>query len=377
MTPTLELAFDLISRRSVTPEDDGCQQLMMQRLQEQGFDCEPLRFDEVDNFWARRGNSGPLVCFAGHTDVVPTGPERNWQHPPFEPEIDSDGMLCGRGAADMKGSLAAMVVAVENFVRKHPNHQGSIAFLITSDEEGPAKNGTVKVVETLEARNEKIDMCIVGEPSSTDRVGDVVKNGRRGSLGAVLHVHGIQGHVAYPHLARNPVHQAAPALAALAAEHWDEGNEFFPATSFQISNIHSGTGATNVIPGEMEVVFNFRFSTEVTADQLKQRTHDILDRFGLQYDIDWTVNGLPFLTGHGPLVDAARQAIAEVTGYNTELSTAGGTSDGRFIAPTGAQVLELGPCNDTIHKVNERVNAQDLDTLTAMYERMLELLLAS
>ncbi|ASP40116.1 succinyl-diaminopimelate desuccinylase [Bacterioplanes sanyensis] len=376
MTPTLELAFDLIARRSVTPEDDGCQTLMMQRLHTAGFECEPLRFEEVDNFWARRGQDGPLVCFAGHTDVVPTGPERNWQHPPFAPEIDSDGMLCGRGAADMKGSLAAMVVAVENFVSKHPNHRGSIAFLITSDEEGPAKHGTVKVVETLEARNEKIDMCIVGEPSSTNSVGDVVKNGRRGSLGAVLRVHGIQGHVAYPHLARNPVHQAAPALAALADEHWDAGNDFFPATSFQISNIHAGTGATNVIPGELEVVFNFRFSTEVTADELKQRTEAILDRFDLQYDIDWTVNGLPFLTDHGPLVDAARQAIKEITGTDTELSTAGGTSDGRFIAPTGAQVLELGPCNDTIHKVNERVRAEDLDTLTRMYERMLELLLA-
>ncbi|GGY34666.1 succinyl-diaminopimelate desuccinylase [Bacterioplanes sanyensis] len=376
MTPTLELAFDLMARRSVTPEDDGCQELMMQRLKAAGFDCEPLRFEEVDNFWARRGQDGPLVCFAGHTDVVPTGPEANWQHSPFEPQIDN-GMLCGRGAADMKGSLAAMVVAVENFVAKHPGHKGSIAFLITSDEEGPAKHGTVKVVETLEARNEKIDMCIVGEPSSTNKVGDVVKNGRRGSLGGVLRVHGIQGHVAYPHLARNPVHQAAPALADLANEHWDEGNAFFPATSFQISNIHSGTGATNVIPGELEVVFNFRFSTEVTADELKQRTHAILDKHGLQYDLDWTVNGLPFLTDHGPLVDAAQQAIKEVCGYDTELSTAGGTSDGRFIAPTGAQVLELGPCNDTIHKVNERVKAEDLDTLTAMYERILELLLAS
>lgn len=375
MTPTLQLAFDLIARRSITPDDDGCQALMMERLAAAGFNNEELRFEEVENFWSRRGTEGPLVCFAGHTDVVPTGPEGRWSYPPFTPTI-VDGLLYGRGAADMKGSLAAMVVACENFVRKHPNHKGSIAFLITSDEEGPAKNGTVKVVETLEARNEKIDMCIVGEPSSTNAVGDVVKNGRRGSLGAVLHVHGIQGHVAYPHLAKNPVHIAAPALAELAAEHWDEGNEFFPATSFQISNINAGTGATNVIPGELEVVFNFRFSTELTADILKERTHAILDKHGLSYDIDWNLSGEPFLTARGPLVEASVQAIKEVTGRDTELSTAGGTSDGRFIAPTGAQVLELGPCNATIHKLDEHIVAEDLDTLTVIYERILELLLA-
>ncbi len=375
MTPTLQLAFDLISRRSVTPEDAGCQQLMMDRLAAMGFNNEPLRFAEVDNFWSRRGTTGPLVCFAGHTDVVPTGPEGNWTQPPFEPQI-IDGMLYGRGAADMKGSLAAMVVAVENFVRKHPDHKGSIAFLITADEEGPAKNGTVKVVETLQARNEKIDMCIVGEPSSTTALGDVVKNGRRGSLGCVLTVKGIQGHVAYPHLARNPVHQAAPALAEVAAEEWDQGNEFFPATSFQISNINAGTGATNVIPGSCEVVFNFRFSTELTADILKQRTETILNKHGLEYDIEWNLSGEPFLTPRGDLVDASVQAIRDVTGRETELSTAGGTSDGRFIAPTGAQVLELGPCNATIHKVDEHVSADDLNTLTAIYERTLELLLA-
>ncbi|WP_430462803.1 succinyl-diaminopimelate desuccinylase [Thalassolituus sp. LLYu03] len=375
MTPTLQLAFDLIARRSVTPEDDGCQQLMMERLAGAGFSNEPLRFEEVDNFWSRRGNEAPVVCFAGHTDVVPTGPEANWEHEPFLPKI-VDGLLYGRGAADMKGSLAAMVVAVENFVKKHPDHKGSIAFLITSDEEGPAKNGTVKVVETLEARNEKITMCIVGEPSSTNKVGDVVKNGRRGSLGAVMKVKGIQGHVAYPHLARNPVHQAAPALAELAAEVWDNGNDFFPATSFQISNIKAGTGATNVIPGDMEVVFNFRFSTELTADILKQRTHAILDKHGLEYSIDWALSGEPFLTARGELVAASVQAIREVTGLDTELSTAGGTSDGRFIAPTGAQVLELGPVNATIHKVDEHIVAADLDTLTAIYERILELLLA-
>ena len=375
MTPTLQLAFDRISRRSVTPEDAGCQPLMMERLAAAGFSNEPLRFAEVDNFWSRRGSESPLVCFAGHTDVVPTGPEENWTHPPFVPQI-VDGLLYGRGAADMKGSLAAMIVATENFVKKHPHHKGSIAFLITADEEGPAKNGTVKVVETLEARNEKIDMCIVGEPSSTNKTGDVVKNGRRGSLGCVLKVKGIQGHVAYPHLAKNPVHIAAPALAELAAEEWDQGNDFFPATSFQISNINAGTGATNVIPGECEVVFNFRFSTELTADVLKQRTQAILDKHGLEYDIQWNLSGEPFLTSRGALVDASVQAIREVTGLDTELSTAGGTSDGRFIAPTGSQVLELGPCNATIHKVDEHVTAVDLDTLTTIYERILELLLA-
>lgn len=375
MTPTLQLAFDLIARRSVTPDDDGCQALMMERLAAAGFSNERLRFDDVENFWSRRGNEGPLLCFAGHTDVVPTGPEARWSNPPFEPKI-IDGKLYGRGAADMKGSLAAMVVAVENFVQKHPNHKGSIAFLITSDEEGPAKNGTVKVVETLEARHEKIDMCIVGEPSSTNAVGDVVKNGRRGSLGAVMKVQGIQGHVAYPHLAKNPVHLAAPALAELAAEVWDNGNEFFPATSFQISNINAGTGATNVIPGELEVVFNFRFSTELTEDDLKRRTHAILDKHGLDYSIDWNLSGLPFLTARGALVEASVQAIKEVTGLDTELSTAGGTSDGRFIAPTGAQVLELGPVNATIHKLDEHIVAEDLNTLTAIYERILENLLA-
>ena len=375
-TPTLELAIDLIKRRSVTPEDEGCQALMMERLSAIGFHCEALRFGEVDNFWAVRGDSGPLLCFAGHTDVVPTGPEGQWQTPPFEPEI-SDGMLRGRGAADMKGSLAAMVTACEQFVAAHPDHNGRIAFLITSDEEGPAKNGTVKVVEWLEARNEKIDWCVVGEPSSTDRVGDVIKNGRRGSLGAVMTVRGVQGHVAYPHLAKNPIHLAAPALAELAAEQWDEGNDFFPATSFQISNINGGTGATNVIPGELQVVFNFRFSTELTAEILQQRSEAILDKHGLDYHIDWQLSGQPFLTAEGPLVEAAQQAIRRVTGEDTELSTAGGTSDGRFIAPTGAQVVELGPVNATIHKVDECVKAEDLNLLSQMYEVMMEQLLAN
>ncbi len=374
-SPTIDLACELMSRRSVTPEDEGCQPLMMERLAAVGFTNESLRFEEVDNFWSRRGTEGPVVCFAGHTDVVPTGPEVNWQNPPFEPKV-IDGMLHGRGAADMKGSLAAMIIATERFVARHPNHKGSIAYLITADEEGPAKNGTVKVVETLEARNEKIDMCLVGEPSSTDRVGDVIKNGRRGSLGAVLTVRGVQGHVAYPHLASNPIHMAAPALAELSQEKWDEGNEFFPATSFQISNINGGTGATNVIPGELTVVFNFRFSTELTAEILKQRTVDILDRHELDYHIEWNLSGEPFLTDHGPLVDACREVIERITGEATVLSTAGGTSDGRFIAPTGSQVVELGPVNATIHKVDEHVCAADLDTLTDMYEGILEQLLA-
>lgn len=373
-TPTLELAIDLMKRRSVTPEDEGCQALMMQRLRDIGFHCEPLRFEEVDNFWAVRGDSGPLLCFAGHTDVVPTGPESQWTTPPFEPEI-SENMLRGRGAADMKGSLAAMVTACERFVADRPEHSGRIAFLITSDEEGPAKNGTVKVVEWLENRAEKIDWCVVGEPSSTERVGDVIKNGRRGSLGAVLTVRGVQGHVAYPHLAKNPIHLAAPALAELAAERWDDGNDFFPATSFQISNINGGTGATNVIPGELEVIFNFRFSTELTAEQLQQRTEAILNKHGLDYHVDWQLSGQPFLTAEGPLVEAAQQAIQQVTGEATVLSTAGGTSDGRFIAPTGAQVVELGPVNATIHKVDECVRAEDLNLLSQMYEEMMRRLL--
>ncbi|TPD49197.1 MAG: succinyl-diaminopimelate desuccinylase [Thalassolituus maritimus] len=375
MTPTLQLAVDLIARPSVTPEDEGCQALMMERLAALGFNNEPLRCGDTDNFWSRKGNSQPLVCFAGHTDVVPTGPEANWDNPPFEPKI-IDGMLHGRGAADMKGSLAAFLVATERFVEKYPDHKGSIAYLITSDEEGPAHNGTVKVIETLEARNEKIDMCVVGEPSSTNLVGDVIKNGRRGSLGCVLTVKGKQGHVAYPHLAKNPVHIAAPALAELATEEWDQGNDFFPATSFQISNINAGTGATNVIPGTCEVVFNFRFSTELTADILKERTEAILNKHGLEYDIDWKLSGQPFLTDKGALVEAAVKAIKDVTGRETELSTSGGTSDGRFIAPTGAQVVELGPINATIHQVNEHVSADDLNTLTDIYEAMLVELLA-
>lgn len=376
LSATLQLAIDLIAQPSVTPDDCDCQNLMIERLAAIGFKVEKLRFGEVDNFWARRGDSGPVLCFAGHTDVVPTGPVDSWEHHPFEPRIEN-GMLCGRGAADMKGSLAAMVTACERFVELHPDHQGSIAFLITSDEEGPAVNGTIKVVEHLEARNEKITWCIVGEPSSSKQVGDVVKNGRRGSLGAKMKVKGIQGHVAYPQLARNPIHEIAPALSTLSTEHWDNGNEFFPPTSFQISNINAGTGATNVIPGAVDVMFNFRFSTENTADSLKAKTHRILDTFGLEYDIDWTLFGLPFLTGRGNLVDAIESAIQSVAGIATELSTSGGTSDGRFIAPTGAQVVELGPCNATIHKLDERIKADDLDVLSSIYETILHNLLAN
>src|SRR5690554_3678318 len=373
-SPTLDLAMELISRRSVTPDDSGCQELMISRLEPLGFAIERLPFEEVTNLWARRGDQGPLFCFAGHTDVVPPGPEDQWQFPPFEPRIEA-GYLCGRGAADMKGSLAAFVTAVERFIARHPEHKNSIALLITSDEEGPFINGTTRVIDHLEARREKIDWCIVGEPSNTKKVGDVIKNGRRGSLSGSLRVRGVQGHVAYPHLVRNPIHEAAPALAELAATTWDEGNEFFPPTSFQISNIHAGTGATNVVPGHVEVEFNFRFSTEVTADELKERVQNILDRHGLEWEIDWTLSGNPFLTPAGSLVDAARESIRAQLGYETELSTSGGTSDGRFIAPTGAQVIELGPCNATIHKINERVLASDLDALSRLYEEILVRLL--
>lgn len=370
LSPTLEFAIELINRPSVTPHDAGCQQLLAERLAPLDFMIEPLPFGEVHNLWARRGTEGPLVVFAGHTDVVPTGPIENWEHPPFQGRVEN-GVLYGRGAADMKGSLAAFLTACERFVERHPHHKGSIAWLITSDEEGPSVNGTVKVVEHLVKRNEKIDWCLVGEPSSTTTVGDIIKNGRRGSLGAHMKVFGIQGHVAYPHLADNPIHRVAPALAELAAEHWDEGNAFFPATSFQISNINGGTGATNVIPGELEVVFNFRFSTETTAEELKARTTAILDKHQVRYQIDWRLHGEPFLTAQGPLVDACKRAIQRVKGIETELSTSGGTSDGRFIAPTGAQVVELGPCNATIHRVNEQVLAAEIDQLSAIYEDIL------
>ncbi|WEJ71006.1 succinyl-diaminopimelate desuccinylase [Pseudomonas sp. PSE14] len=380
LSPTLALACELIRRPSVTPVDADCQQLMMQRLGACGFALEPMRIEEVDNFWALRqgrdGANGPVLCFAGHTDVVPTGPEQAWQHQPFDALIDADGMLCGRGAADMKGSLASMIIATERFVADYPDHRGSIAYLITSDEEGPAHHGTKAVVERLKARNERLDWCIVGEPSSTTLVGDIVKNGRRGSLGATLTVRGKQGHVAYPHLAKNPIHLAAPALAELAAEHWDNGNDYFPPTSFQISNINGGTGATNVIPGELKVIFNFRFSTESTVEGLQQRVAAILDKHGLDWHIDWALSGLPFLTQPGELLDGVAAAILAVTGRETTPSTSGGTSDGRFIATMGTQVVELGPVNATIHQVDERVLASDLDVLTEIYYQTLVRLLA-
>ncbi|MCP1647245.1 succinyl-diaminopimelate desuccinylase [Pseudomonas nitroreducens] len=380
LSPTLALACELIRRPSVTPVDADCQQLMMQRLDACGFALEPMRIEDVDNFWALRqgrdGGNGPVLCFAGHTDVVPTGPEQAWQHQPFDALIDADGMLCGRGAADMKGSLASMIIATERFVADHPEHRGSIAYLITSDEEGPAHHGTKAVVERLKARNERLDWCIVGEPSSTTLVGDIVKNGRRGSLGATLTVRGKQGHVAYPHLAKNPIHLAAPALAELAAEHWDNGNDYFPPTSFQISNINGGTGATNVIPGELKVIFNFRFSTESTVEGLQQRVAAILDKHGLEWHIDWALSGLPFLTQPGELLDGVAAAIRAVTGRETTPSTSGGTSDGRFIATMGTQVVELGPVNATIHQVDERVLASDLDVLTEIYYQTLVRLLA-
>ncbi|WP_075179841.1 succinyl-diaminopimelate desuccinylase [Neptunomonas phycophila] len=373
-SPTVELTKELISRQSVTPEDAGCQELMISKLEALGFTIERLVFEDTTNLWARRGTQAPLFCFAGHTDVVPTGPAEQWTFPPFEPTL-SQGYLYGRGAADMKGSIAAFMTALERFIDHHPDHSGSIALLITSDEEGPFINGTTRVIDHLEARNEKIDWCIVGEPSSTNLVGDIIKNGRRGSLSGKLKVTGIQGHVAYPHLVRNPIHEVAPALATLASTEWDKGNEFFPPTSFQISNIHSGTGATNVVPGDIVIDFNFRFSTEVTAAQLKERVTKILDQHTTEWNIDWILSGNPFITAEGSLVNAVQASILDITGRETELSTSGGTSDGRFIAPTGAQVVELGPVNATIHKVNECVKASDLDLLSDIYENVLARLL--
>ena len=374
MEKTLALCCELVRRASVTPEDAGCQALMMEQLQALGFTCKALPFGEVSNFWAERGSDGPILVFAGHTDVVPTGPTAQWDTPPFEPTLVDD-TLFGRGSADMKGSLAAMLVACEAFVGEHPEHPGRIGFLITSDEEGPAADGTVKVIEHLQHNNQAIDWCLVGEPSSTAELGDVIKNGRRGSLGAILTIKGVQGHIAYPHLADNPIHRSMPALQALTAEVWDQGNEFFPPTSMQISNINGGTGATNVIPGEVEVQFNFRFSTEVTDAQLRQRTEAILQAHQLDYELQWHLSGQPFLTPRGELVDAALASVRDVTGLDAELSTAGGTSDGRFIAPTGAQVVELGPINATIHKLNEQVRASDLPRLAAIYKGILERLL--
>ena len=371
LSSTLQLAMELIRRPSVTPDDLGCQALMIERLERLGFHIERLPFGDVQNFWATRGHHGPVLAFAGHTDVVPSGPHVHWDTPPFEPCIDANGMLRGRGAADMKGSLAAMLTAVERFVSAHPDHHGRIAFLITSDEEGLAVDGTRAVVEYLRERHERLDYCIVGEPSSAELLGDTLKNGRRGSLGGVLHIRGIQGHVAYPHLARNPIHQGLSALNALVNERWDNGNDFFPATSFQISNLRAGTGASNVIPGDVEVTFNFRFSTEVTHAQLQSRTEAILDAHGLEYQLDWTLNGEPFLTATGELVEAALYSVETVVNRKPQLSTSGGTSDGRFIATLGSQVVELGPCNATIHQIDERVRAADLDDLSQIYSMIL------
>ena len=370
MIPTYVLTLELIRRDSTTPNDAGCQALLAARLEAIGFTLETLRFDEVDNLWARRGESAPLICLAGHTDVVPTGPLENWSSPPFAPEV-RDGMLYGRGAADMKTSLAAFVTAVEAFVAAHPDHPGSIAFLLTSDEEGVAENGTRRVVETLAARGELIDYCIVGEPTSTDAFGDTIKNGRRGSLSGHLTVKGVQGHIAYPHLAKNPIHLAAPALTELAATEWDTGNAYFPPTTWQISNIHAGTGATNIIPGALTVQFNFRFSTENTAEGLMAQTHKILDQYGLDYDLDWSLSGNPFLTHKGRLTDAIGDAIEMVTGQRPELSTSGGTSDGRFIKDICRELVEFGPLNATIHKIDECVAVEEIATLSAVYERTL------
>lgn len=375
MSDVLKLASALIALRSLTPEDAGCQKLLAERLEKHGFTLEWMPHGDVLNLWARRGTLSPLLCFAGHTDVVPSGLETAWTSPPFTPTV-RDGMLFGRGAADMKGGVAAMTLAAERFVQRHPDHDGSIAFLLTSDEEGVAVDGTIKVIETLEARGEKIDYAIVGEPSSRVVLGDEFKIGRRGSLTGRLKVHGVQGHVAYPHLADNPVHRAAPALAELVGTEWDKGNAHFPPSSLQIANISAGTGANNVIPGELSVEFNIRFNTEWTVESLKEVIEAIFVRHQLEYSLDWNLSGHPFLTrADGKLVDAVHEAIRDVLGLETVPSTAGGTSDARFIAPTGAEVIELGPLNATIHKVNECVGVEDLDRLAAVYERMLDLLL--
>lgn len=371
---TLMLAQTLIARRSLTPADDGCQEILIERLEKLGFHIERMRFGEVDNLWARRGDASPVLCFAGHTDVVPTGPLEQWDSEPFTPTI-RDGKLYGRGAADMKSSLAAFITAIEAFAAQHANHQGSITLLITSDEEGIAVDGTVKVVEALKARGELLDFCIVGEPTCTDTLGDTIKNGRRGSLSGNLTIKGIQGHIAYPHLAKNPIHLAVPAIAELAQTGWDQGNEYFPPTTWHISNIHGGTGATNVIPGTLNLLFNFRFSTASTVESLKARVHEILDKHGLDYDLQWELSGKPFLTPKAELADAMHTAIVEVTGIEPQLSTSGGTSDGRFIADICAQVIEFGPRNATIHKLNEHVAVDDLEKLSRIYQLIMENLL--
>ncbi len=374
MSPTLELTRQLIARPSVSPADGGCQQLMIERLQAIGFQIESLPFGPVENFWATRGTAGPVFCFAGHTDVVPTGPLEQWSTDPFEPVI-RDGLLYGRGAADMKSGLAAMVTACEQFIGAHAAHRGTIAFLITSDEEGPSVDGTRRVVEVLQARGATIDWCLIGEPSSERVLGDTIKIGRRGSLSGRLTVHGVQGHIAYPQLADNPVHALAPALAELVARQWDEGNEHFQPTSFQVSNLNAGTGAPNVIPGELKARFNLRFSTQQTVPSLQAIVEEILKRHGVRYTLEWFISGYPFLTKPGALSAAACDAVERRLGRRPKLSTGGGTSDGRFIAPMGAQVVELGVVNDTIHKVNEHVRVADIDALHAIYQDLLESLL--
>jgi len=373
---TLRLARELIARRSITPEDGGCQELLAERLVRLGFAIEPIRRGEVTNLWARRGEARPLLCFIGHTDVVPTGPIEKWRSDPFVP-TERDGKLFGRGAADMKTSIAAFVVAVEGFLAKHPSPRGSIALLITSDEEGPAVDGTSKVVELLKNRGERIDYCLVGEPTCVSRLGDTIKNGRRGSLSGTLRVRGVQGHVAYPHLAKNPVHLALPALTELAATEWDRGNEYFPPTTWQISNIHGGIGAANVIPGEVEILFNFRFSTASSPERLKARVASILDRHGLDYELDWSLSGTPYLTPRGKLVETLSAAIRDVTGATPEVSTTGGTSDGRFVAEVCSEVVEFGPVNASIHKLNEHVDLGAIESLREIYQGLLGRLLAS
>jgi succinyl-diaminopimelate desuccinylase len=376
MSDTLDLTLDLIRRRSITPDDAGCMEAIAVRLEPFGFKCERLDFGDTKNLWLRRGETAPLLVFLGHTDVVPPGPADDWDSPPFEPAI-RDGLLYGRGAADMKSGVAAMTTALARFAARYPDHKGSAALLLTSDEEGAATNGVVRVIEAFEAHGDKIDWCVIGEPSSFDRLGDVIRVGRRGSLCGVLTVFGVQGHVAYPEKAENPIHRLAPALAELTDEVWDRGNEFFPPTSFQVSNIRAGTGAENVIPGRLEVMFNFRFSTALTEDDLKHRVHAILDRHGLRYELNWRLSGAPFLTTRPELIEATQAALETVVGRRARPDTGGGTSDGRFVAPTGAQVVELGALNGTIHKVNEHVSLKDIDTLSAVYEQILVNLLAS
>ena len=373
-TATLALTKQLIAEASVTPDDKNCQAILAERLQKIGFTIEAMNFNDTQNIWARRGNSAPLLCFAGHTDVVPSGPEEKWTSPPFEP-TERDGKLYGRGTADMKTSIAAFVTACERLVAEHPDHSGSIALLITSDEEGDAHDGTTKVVDALKARGETIDYCIVGEPTAVNRLGDTIKNGRRGSLSGNLTIKGKQGHIAYPHLAVNPVHTFAPALAELVATQWDQGNAYFPATGFQISNIQGGTGATNVIPGSLNVKFNFRFSTESTDSGLKQRVHEILDKHGLDYDLQWSLSGQPFLTEAGELTQVAQAAIAEVCGINAELSTSGGTSDGRFIKAIARELIELGPVNASIHQIDEHIELAAVPELSAVYQNIMKRLL--